>query len=66
MWEQDLWRGKAEGQQWVTGDETGLNLQDNGHFSTCGTERRKSRMGAASRVNVRDEGDPVGHEEFSE
>lgn len=33
MWEQELWRGKAQVQQWVTvGDGTGLNLEDNGYF----------------------------------
>lgn len=33
MWDQDLWRGKAKLQQWVTtGGGTGLNLEDNGYF----------------------------------
>lgn len=33
MWEQDLWRGKAKVQQWVTiGGGTGLNLEDSGYF----------------------------------
>lgn len=56
MWEQDLWGGKAKEQQWGTiGDGTGLNLEDNGYFSACGTGKRKSRMRAGSRINLRDE-----------